>query len=497
MYDNIPLSDIFTRARFHAFRSAAPAAGVREAGLSGRYFPYSERHLRCVWADPALRPPTLLTHDGQTVTIESPGRWNFEAGPDFLDAVLRLDPDARRVRGDVEIHIRPSDWSAHDHAGDPRYARLVAHVTYFPGMPEPDMPPGTLHLALRDSLKSYPSFSFDAIDLTSYPYGERSDHPPCADAMRQIHPDMREAILDAAGEERLRRKAERIANALRETPAPQALYAETFAALGYKHNRAPFAALAARLPLDRLRETAGNCPRDAYALLCGVAGLLPAKAAPLWDRETRDFVRGLWDFWWKVQREYDSLSLSRGDWVLANLRPQNHPLRRLMAAAHLFCGDTALDRALDAIDPAHIETGLARVQSLIETAGMDSYWARRHALTGARLDQPVALIGAGRAAAIMTNAVVPWLAACGKLAGDGRALFQALPPEDDNRVVRHTAHALFGHDHNPALYRSGLRQQGLIQIFHDFCLNARAACRACPFPGLIGNATPPAAGGKS
>jgi hypothetical protein len=47
------------------------------------------------------------------------------------------------------------------------------------------------------------------------------------------------------------------------------------------------------------------------------------------------------------------------------------------------------------------------------------------------------------------------------------------------------AFALFGHDHHPALYRSALRRQGLIQLFTDFCLNARAGCADCPLPAAL------------
>jgi hypothetical protein len=64
-------------------------------------------------------------------------------------------------------------------------------------------------------------------------------------------------------------------------------------------------------------------------------------------------------------------------------------------------------------------------------------------------------------------------------------LLHHLPPEDDNRFIRHTAHSLFGHDHNPALYRTGLRQQGLLQLFHDFCLNSRECCGACTLPRAL------------
>jgi hypothetical protein len=59
------------------------------------------------------------------------------------------------------------------------------------------------------------------------------------------------------------------------------------------------------------------------------------------------------------------------------------------------------------------------------------------------------------------------------------AFLRRLPPEENNQIVRQTAHNLLGPDHNPDLYRSGLRQQGLIQIFHDFCLTDRSRCGNC------------------
>jgi hypothetical protein len=99
----------------------------------------------------------------------------------------------------------------------------------------------------------------------------------------------------------------------------------------------------------------------------------------------------------------------------------------------------------------------------------------------------MALIGPGRAAALLSNAILPWM-----VAGDdgdwlGEDVLKELPAEDDNRYIRHMAHALFGHDHNPNLYRTGLRQQGMLQVFHDFCLNGSGGCKACRLPGILGD----------
>jgi len=489
MYSNRPFLDVFARSGLYRLAPAAAPAVLREDSSSGAAFPYSERHLRCVWTDPAYRPAVLPAAGGQTVSIENPGRWNLEAGPDFLDAVLRVEPGARRLCGDVEIHIRPCDWTAHAHANDPRYARLVAHVTYFPGAPVADLPAGTIEIPLRDSLKTCRAFSFETIDLTAYPYGQQSDRPPCGLALRQTPVDAWETILEAAGEERLRRKAERLAAVMREKNPAQTFYEETLCGLGYKHNRGPFRALAERLPVDTLARLAGPRVGDAYALLSGVAGLIPAKAAPAWDDETRQFIRGLWDFWWKHREGLEPVTMSRRDWTLANLRPPNHPLRRLMAAAVLFRGPANLPGLLESLDPQADTRWMDRVMRGLQDAGLESFWAHRQGLSGARLGEPMALIGAGRAAALLTNVVLPWLVACGKIRRLDAAAIRDLPAEDDNRLVRHTAHALFGHDHNPALYRSGLRQQGLLQIFHDFCLNARSGCQSCAFSQLLDGGT--------
>ena len=88
-------------------------------------------------------------------------------------------------------------------------------------------------------------------------------------------------------------------------------------------------------------------------------------------------------------------------------------------------------------------------------------------------------MGTNRVAAIVSNVCVPFLAALGNRQVMRPAFLRRLPPEENNQIVRQTAHNLLGPDHNPDLYRSGLRQQGLIQIFHDFCLTDRSRCGNC------------------
>ena len=54
----------------------------------------------------------MLSSQGKEIKIISPGDWNRGAGPDFLGAEILINNE--RLRGDIEIHLRWSDWEAHD-----------------------------------------------------------------------------------------------------------------------------------------------------------------------------------------------------------------------------------------------------------------------------------------------------------------------------------------------------------------------------------------------
>ena len=462
-----------------AYRRLQPGRlQVHERRVTSR-FPWTERHVQCVWYDDLWRPAALQTAAGESVTVKDPGQWNLEAGPDFLGATLIIGPDQRQIQGDIEVHLHPADWDRHQHGQDPAYDRVMAHVTYFPGcLPSSALPVGAVQIPLKDALAAIPRFSFDAIDLSAYPYAARSRHPPCAQRLADWTPDHIGDLLDASGQERLRRKTDRLAMAIDERGPEQALYEDVLCALGYKNNRAPFRHLAELVPLNVLRDESKHNPIAAYSLLLGVAGLLPAQLRSQWDEETRTFIRQLWDFWWTHQDAWASRMLDKSEWRLSGTRPPNHPHRRLMAAALLFAPAQSLAARLATIP---IRGDLSWISVVLRTLQPEAppYWQRRLAFSGKPQIGPVALIGDDRATSILINVIVPYLAVLGGPHAAASAAWQHLPAEQDNAVVRRTAHVLLGRDHNPALYRAGLRQQGLIQIFQDFCLNDRSHCERC------------------
>lgn len=61
------------------------------------------------------------------VRVIDPGRINPYSGPDFRCALMEFSKDGIR-RGDVEIHLRESDWTAHGHHRNPDYGNVILHV---------------------------------------------------------------------------------------------------------------------------------------------------------------------------------------------------------------------------------------------------------------------------------------------------------------------------------------------------------------------------------
>jgi len=453
---------------------------LKEPGARGRTFTYSERHLQAVWFDPKWRPSVLFTGQGEEVEVEFPGRWNLEAGPDFLGATLLVGPDRRRISGDVEIHIFPADWKNHHHDTDPRYRNVCVHVSYFDGqLDEGLLPPGALQVSLRASLKADPTFAFEHIDVSTYPYAGRADVPPCRNVLAAWPVEHRHRLFAAAGHERMRLKAARFAEAISVRGIDQVLYEAIMGALGYQHNKLPFLNLATRLPVERLRQLSGGNVLSAYALMAGMSGLLPKEMNETWDDETRLFVRSVWDVWWKLRHQLPEPAI-RSDWHLHGVRPLNHPLRRLMAGASIFMHYTDGYQLIESWNKAFGQGTLFA----LEPPG-ENYWTFRSSLGGIRNSDRMVILGRDRLDAINLNILIPMAAACGFNSAQINRQLEAIKPEPLNHIMKQVSYYLLGPDHPSTSYRTAIQRQGLLQIFHDYCINDRSMCSRCAFPGLL------------
>lgn len=102
--------------------------------------------------------------------------------------------------------------------------------------------------------------------------------------------------------------------------------------------------LAQRLPLRFLQKRSG----DAEALLYGVAGFLDGREASHGDEATRQWLRGLWQSWWKYRAELTPGAPARPiRWTLSGTRPVNHPQRRIAALWQIIVNWRAVRRQIE------------------------------------------------------------------------------------------------------------------------------------------------------
>ena len=381
----------------------------------------SERDLAHLWEGQRFPPQALTAAGGQLLQVIYRGLRGRGPGPDFRDAVI-LAPWGT-LRGDVELHVRARDYRRHGHHRDPAYDRLALHLVYW-----------------RDDLKDTVLASGRRVPVAALgPWLERRSEEiggwlerpalwsePCRSANDRIGSEAVGGVLDRLGDIRFRRRTAEFRRALEDQDPDEVLYRALLEALGYGGNREAFRSLALRLPWRALRPMLSDLPAEGRA----VAAL---------------------EMMTEVGRRPPALI-----WRAAGLRPGNHPARRLEAAAHLAA--------------RYAETGLAQALSAIlngdASQAVASLTLKKRGST---------LIGAGRAVEILTNAVLPLLAAARMEPQPGRALdiYRALPRPARYGSVHHLDEAV-----RPSVSVDARRQQGMLFLLRNYCTQGR--CGSCP-----------------
>lgn len=431
-------------------------------GMSSTYdtIKWTERHIQCIWYDPQFRPQTLTTTDGEELQIINPGKWNLEAGPDFIDAEIKDIKTNQVIRGDVEIHIRPIDWFHHHHNTDSNYNNVVLHVTWYGEYSATPPLPNAKNIVLREQIIRNRNFSFDAIPIGNYPHATFKDNDvPCAKIFSQYTSEQKKQLLQSAGESRLRRKTADLTVKYNESGNIKQLFQdELFYALGYKNNSLPFHELSSRVTNEKLCSLSSTIER--YALLLANAGLLPS--TPQTDLE-----REIWDIAWRMGCADAGLQFPY-KWCFANTRPQNNPKNRMILAAILGGSKELFTQIVST--PTHDPK---KWWKAIEKIFKDIINNPNNTIEGVETH-----LGSSRIASIAINIVIPLLSIHNPSAIN---LATGVKGEDLNSNAKETAFRLFGRDHNPALYKNNaLLQQGLLEIWYRFCIGARIGCEGCP-----------------
>jgi uncharacterized protein DUF2851 len=398
---------------------------------------------------------------GQKVEIVQFGTWNREAGPDFRDAAIGLD-GAEPIRGCIEIDLTDRSWETHGHATNPEFEQTVLHVFFDKSDRE--------FFTRTKCNRNVPQVS---IDLAAFPQMFSANVPlarpgRCQAPLQNLPEERIRSLLSSAAQFRLRKKAAQIRNKIESHGFDEALFQELAAALGYKANKLPFTLIAQRLGLKFLRYHAG----DAEALLFGLAGFLQAPDLGMYKSSTKQYLRDLWDRWWPHRDELQRFIIPRKIWRITGTRPINHPQRRLAALSVIAREWTATRRAVEKKNRNAAEKFFASLDH--------RFWNVHYTLASDPALKPMALIGESRVAEILANVLFPiWTSNNLEVWPEYARLSARL----SNRQLETGATRLFGdHPRRRQFLKTVAHQQGLLQIYEDFCLQDNSDCAQCPFP---------------
>ncbi|MCE9609166.1 MAG: DUF2851 family protein [Chthoniobacter sp.] len=396
---------------------------------------------------------------GGSARVVQFGVWNREAGPDFAEAAVSLD-GGPPVRGSIELDPEARDWERHGHAENSDYEKVVLHVFTRSGAGE--------FFTRTAQHRNVPQVLLDVTSLTSEPPNPLPAAIPgrCCAPLRELAEEQAREVLLGAAQFRLRKKAAALATLAELHGADEALYQAIAATLGYKSNKLPFTLLAQRLPLRLLRKG------DADALLFGVSGFLPATDLAAFDAPTRSYLRELWERWWPRRAEFERMAIAPKFWRMAGQRPANHPQRRLAALAEIIRHWPKVRTLRDRCEPGAIHEFFATLR--------DDYWEHHFTVSSRPSAKRMALVGESRVTEMLANVFLPLAITADPTRW---ATFQNLRAPLANQRVEIAALRLFGDSPRGSEFlKYAALQQGLLQVYEDFCLRDATDCVHCPFP---------------
>ena len=444
-----------------------------------------EALLHFVWQHQHFNRENLQTADGQPLEILRTGFYNaLNAGPDFSDARLLLD--GTTWAGDVEIHIKSSDWQRHKHHIDPAYNAVVLHVVWQDDNRQIiTRPDGTRMpvLELKERVAAHLLQQYERLMAST------QNDLPCSPWFENIDDLYKQQMLNRTLGERLETKAMRVLEVAQTTKHDwnETAYRLLARYLGFKVNGLPFEKLAERLPIKVLQKHRHQL-ESLEALLFGQAGWLEeateaksekqlpqidlkdeASSSSGNDQNQPD------DYFLKLQKEYRQLrqlhqlpaALSANEWKLLRLRPPNFPTIRLaqLAAFIYKYGDVFSAFLTAAQHPDTIKDWLVQASD---------YW-QTHYLFGKSAKKHSARLGTTALHGLLINAVAPVLAAYGKYHGrqshleQALSLLEALPPEKNNMTKKWAAIGLEA--------KQAADSQAMIEWHQNYCSNKR--CLQC------------------
>lgn len=340
--------------------------------------------------------PNLKTANSDTVNVLKPGTQNFNSGPDFFNGRIRIGKTT--WAGNIEIHLKSSDWYAHRHQNDPAYENIILHVVY-----QNDKP------VRRENGEQIPTLEligkFDPSIYSKYCDFLKSDKwIACENQIVEVDYFKRMSWLDSLMAERLNQKAELIETELDKTgnDLQEVFYRKLARNFGFKTNSDTFELLATYLPLKLLAKHKDEV-MQIEALLFGTAGMLN-------ENFKDDYPRQLHKEYEFLSKKYSIKTIDKKLWKFMRMHPGNFPTIRISQFARLIQNSSALLNQI-------LEAGkLSTASNLLKVYASD-YW-KNHFRFDTKSETKTKSLGTASVNLILINTIIPFLFVYGQLKHD-------------------------------------------------------------------------------
>ena len=410
-----------------------------------------EELLHTIWKLKRFNLRNLKLTTGEEIKLIKFGHLNSNAGPDFLNGEIMIN-NTRWV-GHIEMHVKSSEWTAHNHHKDPAYNNVILHVVF-----EDDKKIFTESGHLLPTLVLENRIGKDIINNYSNLYNQLG-WVPCHAHIHKVDFSKLVFFKERLLIERLENKYKKVLHLVEDSNADwdQVAYKLLVKYLGLKVNQDAFDQLSQVLKYKILSKH-----KDVFqleALLFGQAGFLKRAKDPYLKKLRSEY---------RHQRTKHKLKPMYGlEWRFARMRPINFPTIRLAQLAQIISNSPRLfSKILSAVTVKEFRSLLSVTTS--------NYWMN-HYIPNRKSKRIHKTIGKVAQNNIILNAFIPLIFCYGKYKQDDRFIQRALDfymqlPSEKNVIIRNWADLGIKSE-------NAADSQSLIQLKTEYCLNFK--CLNC------------------
>ncbi|QOD60590.1 DUF2851 family protein [Polaribacter haliotis] len=283
----------------------------------------NEDFLHYVWKYKLFSKVDLRTLNNKVLTIIKAGLHNKNAGPDFLNAQLKIENQT--WAGNVEIHVKASDWYLHNHETDANYDAVILHVVWENDATiymKNNQPLPTL--VLKDLVNENVLNNYRNLFLTP------TSWIPCQNSIKIVDGFTLDNWKERLFFERLERKSEEIKIILeKENNNFEAVLFQLLAKnFGLKVNGDAFLRLAQSIDFSIIQKVSSN-ENQFSALLFGQAGFLEDKIEDEYHQQLKNEYKYL-------EHKFKLEFIPKSNFSFFRMRPSNFPTIRIAQLVSLF-----------------------------------------------------------------------------------------------------------------------------------------------------------------